>query len=105
MFGIVPVHPSQLYGSAGGFLVFGTLLLMERWSRFWGATFGRFLVLYGVSRFAVDLSRYYEPEQLMMLGWSNNQWLSLVLIGIGSIVLVLGANGRLGGSWRVGEGS
>ena len=30
MFGIVPVHPSQLYGSAGGFLVFGLLLLMEK---------------------------------------------------------------------------
>ncbi|MBU8870512.1 MAG: prolipoprotein diacylglyceryl transferase [Gemmatimonadales bacterium] len=100
MFGVVPVHPSQLYASAAGFLTFGLLLLMERWSPLRGATFGRFLVLYGVSRFVVDFSRYYEPEQIVMLGWSNNQWISLGFVTIGSMLLVLSAKGVLGGPWR-----
>jgi len=100
MFGQVAVHPSQLYGSAGGFLIFGLLLLLERWSRFNGATFGRFLLLYGVSRFAVDFSRYYEPDQVMAFGWSNNQWISLGLIALGLVVLVLGARGQFGGPWQ-----
>ena len=105
VFGMVPVHPSQLYASALGFLVFGLLLLMEKWSRNRGATFGRFLVLYGVSRFVVDLSRFYEPDQVMVLGWSNNQWISLGLIFVGSVFLVLSAREQLGGPWRAKERS
>lgn len=103
-FGMVPVHPSQLYASAAGFVIFGLLLLMEKWSTVRGGTFGRFLVLYGVSRFVVDFSRYYEAEQVLMLGWSNNQWVSLGLMAVGSVFLVLGANGRLGGPWQMEEG-
>lgn len=100
IFGHIPVHPSQLYGSAGGFLVFGTLLLLERISSFRGATFGRFLILYGVSRFVVDFSRYYEPDQVLWLGLSNNQWISLGLMCLGSVILVLGSRGNLGGAWK-----
>jgi phosphatidylglycerol---prolipoprotein diacylglyceryl transferase len=101
VFGEVAIHPSQLYGSAAGFATFALLLLMERWSRTRGSTFGRFLVLYGVSRFAVDFSRYYEVDQVMMFGWSNNQWISLVLILVGAVTLALSATGRLGGPWQV----
>ena len=86
-FGPVAVHPSQLYGSAGGFAVFGLLLLLERWRPARGATFGRFLVLYGSVRFLEDLTRYYEPEQLMALGWSNNQWISVAMVLAGLAVL------------------
>ena len=87
-FGPVAVHPSQLYGSAAGFAVFGLLLLLERWRSARGATFGRFLVLYGVARFLEDMTRYYEPGQLMALGWSNNQWISVAMVAAGLAVLV-----------------
>lgn len=87
-FGDVAVHPSQLYGSLGGFAVFGLLLLLERLPSPRGATFGRFLVLYGVSRFLVDLTRWYEPDQVMAFGWSNNQWISAALVLAGSAILV-----------------
>lgn len=103
LFGQAPVHPSQLYGSLGGFLVFGTLLLLERVSHFRGATFGRFLILYGGSRFVVDFSRFYETDQVMLFGWSNNQWISLGLMLIGTVVLVMGARGSLGGPWTAKE--
>ncbi|MEZ4388649.1 MAG: prolipoprotein diacylglyceryl transferase [Candidatus Krumholzibacteriia bacterium] len=90
-FGDLAVHPSQLYGSAGGFLIFALLLLWERQSHRPGETIGRFLVLYGVQRFAVDFSRYYEASQRLMFGWSNNQWLSLALIVLGLGLLVRAA--------------
>ena len=99
-FGEVGVHPSQIYASAGGFAVFGLLLLLERFHNFRGATFGRFLILYGVSRFVVDFSRYYEADQVMMFGWSNNQWISLGMMLLGTVFLVLGSRGSLGGSWQ-----
>ncbi|MCP4572498.1 MAG: prolipoprotein diacylglyceryl transferase [bacterium] len=92
-FGDVAVHPSQLYGSFGGFAIFGLLLLLERLPSPRGATFGRFLALYGVSRFLVDLSRWYEPDQVMALGWSNNQWISAGLVAAGIVILAL-AHGR-----------
>lgn len=87
-FGHIAVHPSQLYSSGGGFLIFGLLLLLERVWNYRGATFGRFLLLYGVSRFTVDFSRYYEPEQIVALGWSNNQWISMGLMLAGLLVMI-----------------
>jgi phosphatidylglycerol:prolipoprotein diacylglycerol transferase len=102
-FGDVPVLPSQLYGSLGGFAVFGLLLLLERFSYYRGATFGRFLILYGLSRFVIDFTRFYEPEQVLLLGWSNNQWISVGLMITGLVVLVLGARGHLGGEAQAKE--
>jgi phosphatidylglycerol:prolipoprotein diacylglycerol transferase len=87
-FGPVAVQPSQLYASAAGFLVFALLLLWERWSPRRGATFWRFLMLYGLDRFLNDFTRYYEPSQRTWLGWSNNQWLSLV-VAVGALVMLL----------------
>ena len=45
-------------------------------------------MLYGLHRFIVDFSRYYEESQRMLLGWSNNQWLSvgLIVLGLGLMV-------------------
>jgi phosphatidylglycerol:prolipoprotein diacylglycerol transferase len=88
-FGQVPVLPSQLLGSAGGFTVFALLLLLERVSSYRGATFGRFLLLYGLSRFAVDFTRYYEPEQILRFGWNNNQWISLGMMVVGLTVMII----------------
>ena len=86
VFGARALHPTQLYASAAGLLVWGLLLLAERRPSGRGATFGRFLALYGLARFGEDLLRYYEPEQ-MVLGLSNNQWLSLGLVAGGVFVL------------------
>lgn len=88
-YGHVAVLPSQLFASAGGFIIFALLLLLERFSNYRGATFGRFLLLYGISRFAVDFSRYYEPEQIMMLGWNNNQWISVGMMLGGLAIMVI----------------
>jgi phosphatidylglycerol---prolipoprotein diacylglyceryl transferase len=91
-FGPVAVHPSQLYSSLGGFLIFALLLWWERRSARPGQTLGRFLALYGLVRFGEDFSRYYEPTQRWLWGLSNNQWLSLLLVPLGLFVL-----------WRVGR--
>lgn len=96
-FGPVGVQPSQLYGSAAGFAVFGLLLLLERWRPARGATFGRFLVLYGLVRFAEDFTRYYEPGQVMALGWTNNQWISVAMAAVGAAVLWRIRRARTGG--------
>ncbi len=92
-FGQVAVHPSQLYASLGGFLIFGALLLWERHSARPGETLGRFLLLYGVHRFVIDFTRYYEETQRLMFGWTNNQWLSVAMVILG-LALMLTAGHR-----------
>ena len=100
IFGQIPLHPSQLYASGGGFLIFGLLLLLERFVRFPGSTFALFLGLYGLQRFLVDFTRHYEADQLLLFGWSNNQWISIGLMVGCLALLVLGSRGRLGTEWK-----
>lgn len=91
-FGGRAVHPTQLYASAAGFTIFGLLLLAERLPSGRGATFGRFLALYGVARLVEDMFRYYEPGQVL-LGLSNNQWVSAVLVVAGLAVMMRARRG------------
>ena len=86
-FGPLAVYPTQLFSSGGGFLIFGLLLLAERWHQRRGATFALFMILYGVQRFTVDFFRYYTSDQ-MISGLTNNQWISVGLVVAGLLVLV-----------------
>ena len=33
--------------------------------------------------------RHYEVEQVVLLGWSNNQWISVGLVALGTVILLL----------------
>jgi phosphatidylglycerol:prolipoprotein diacylglycerol transferase len=59
-------HPSQLYEAILEGLVMGTLLLWLAWRRGWlkrpGALTGMFLIIYGLSRFAVEFVRQPDPQ-------------------------------------------
>jgi phosphatidylglycerol:prolipoprotein diacylglycerol transferase len=79
----VPVHPSQIYESLGAFVVFCALLIVDRHRPYSGFTFWTFLGFYGVLRFLVDLSRYYDPgSSLRLMGhaFSVNQVISVCLV-------------------------
>ena len=79
------VHPSQLYNSLAGLLIFGALLYLERYKRFQGYTALLYFMMYAVGRFVIDYSRHYESE-LVYLGLSHNQVLSLcVFLAAGAI--------------------
>jgi len=63
-----PLHPTQLYSSLYGLVIFGILLSVERrYRRFDGSTFWILVGLYGLARFSVDFVRYYD-SMLMKLG-------------------------------------
>jgi len=78
-----PIHPTQLYSSLYGLVIFGALLLLERFKRFDGFTFWVFVLLYSVARFAVDFVRYYEPSMTLLTvggtSFSVNQGISVGL--------------------------
>ena len=90
----VHLHPAQLYNAALGFGLFGLLLWLDRKPRFDGFVFAVLLIGEPVTRFFVDLFRYYESSMTlgglggavgMML--SVNQGISIMLCGMGFLLL------------------
>lgn len=84
----VNLHPTQLYASLYGLIIFLLLLLFERQVNKRGGTFGAFLVLYGISRFALDFFRFYEENMRVLIGLTLNQLLSLGLLILGVVLLL-----------------
>lgn len=86
----IHIHPTQVYSSLAGLAIFFLLLLMERWWRFNGSLFWRFVILYSLWRISVDLFRYYEPSATYEIGGFNvteSQLTSVGLIITGIIML------------------
>lgn len=84
LFGNVGVHPSPVYESIGGFLMFAVLLWNGRRRRQPGYFFGWFLLLYGILRFSGDFSRYYEEAMIVLrigdIPLSLNQAIAFVMV-------------------------
>lgn len=81
------IHPTQLYASAYGLLIFIILMLLDRQERFDGFLFGIFLILYGIARFIVDFFRFYENQMFLIDGIGFNQIVSFLLIIAGALLL------------------
>jgi phosphatidylglycerol---prolipoprotein diacylglyceryl transferase len=89
-----PVHPTELYSSLAGLILFGIALLFER--RKWrsGMVFGVMLVLYSAFRFLIDFVRYYENAANL---WTN-QFIALGLTAIGVAVILIARRQKPAGS-------
>jgi phosphatidylglycerol:prolipoprotein diacylglycerol transferase len=61
------LHPSQLYQSALGFLLFAVTTYVWKRRSFDGQVFWVFVMGEGVSRFIADFFRYYEGAQVVSL--------------------------------------
>jgi phosphatidylglycerol:prolipoprotein diacylglycerol transferase len=76
----VPLHPAQLYNAAGGLIMLGLLLWLERYRTFRGFTFLLAVIFYGILRLIVDFYRHFE-ENIFILriaetGLTANQVIS-----------------------------
>ncbi|MBM3315371.1 prolipoprotein diacylglyceryl transferase [candidate division WOR-3 bacterium] len=80
-----PIHPTQLYSSAAGFILFGIALILERRRFKDGVLFSVLLIAYSMFRFGIDFVRYYEDGANL---WGN-QVVSLALAGVGVALLIL----------------
>lgn len=87
------LHPSQLYMSAAGLLLFFVLLGLDRKRRFDGWLFWSYIALDGGLRFLIDFTRYYDETSLLGrvggLSFNMNQLLSAGLILISLVMLRL----------------
>lgn len=90
--GPLPRHPSQLYEMLlEGIILFAILWLYTRQKRPLGRPSGLFLIIYGVSRFAIEFVR--EPDAhlgAVAFGWMTmGQILTIPMILLGSLLFLI----------------
>jgi phosphatidylglycerol:prolipoprotein diacylglycerol transferase len=77
----VPLHPTQVYDAGAELLIMIVLLATERKGRvFAGRTFWLYILLYGVSRFIVEL--YRGDDRGSVMGLSTSQFISVVIVPV-----------------------
>ena len=83
----VPLHPTQVYEAGAELAILTLLLLTERRGRpFPGRTFWAYMLLYAMSRFAIEF--YRGDERGMVLGVSTSQFISLLIAPLSIAMLV-----------------
>ncbi|MBL7146332.1 MAG: prolipoprotein diacylglyceryl transferase, partial [Phycisphaerae bacterium] len=90
----LPVHPTQLYSSAAGAVLCLILFLFWRRSKKTdkilakpGCTFSLMFILYGITRFFMELLRDDNPFEFDGLTISQN--ISIAMIILGAVLLVV----------------
>jgi phosphatidylglycerol:prolipoprotein diacylglycerol transferase len=83
----VPLHPTQLYEAGAEGLILALLLATEhRGPRFAGRTFWLYMLLYSVSRYAIEIFRG-DPRGSVWT-FSTSQFISVLLAPLAVIMLV-----------------
>ena len=88
-FGDACLHPTQLYSSLYGFLLFVALHYFDRRKAFYGSTFAMLLMVEAFFRFVIEYVRYYEPEMFIHLGGESFTYNHLIAIGLFALGLAL----------------
>jgi phosphatidylglycerol:prolipoprotein diacylglycerol transferase len=78
----IALHPTQIYESAGDFVIFAILMVMRKKERFQGKLFWFYLLFYSTMRFFAEFFRD-DPR-----GWVIPQTLSTSQ-GIGIVAAIL----------------
>lgn len=82
----VPLHPTQLYDAAAELVILVVLLATERRGRpYAGRTFWLYMLLYGVSRFVVEM--YRGDERGSIAGLSTSQFVSVIAVPTALLML------------------
>jgi phosphatidylglycerol:prolipoprotein diacylglycerol transferase len=84
----VPLHPTQIYEAGVEGLILALLLATEsRGRKFPGRTFWLYMLLYAVSRFAIE---FYRGDPRGAVGmFSTSQFISLILAPLSVVMLVI----------------
>jgi phosphatidylglycerol:prolipoprotein diacylglycerol transferase len=80
----VKVHPTQLYELAQSLIVFSILWTVRKRNLRRGTIFYLYLVLAGSMRFIVE---FWRANPIVALGITEYQWISLMLVIIGVVLL------------------
>ncbi|MCI9273020.1 MAG: prolipoprotein diacylglyceryl transferase [Clostridiales bacterium] len=90
----VPLLPVQLYESVLNLLLFAGLLLLSHKVTKRGALIGCYLISYAAIRFVLEFFRY-DYVRGFLFGISTSQWISILLLPLGLLLVALPKNSRL----------
>jgi len=82
---LVPVHPTQLYETSIGFVIFAILWSLSEKASPVGTVFYLYLILAGLERFFIEFIR---TNNEYLFGLTGAQLISIVMISIGTYFLV-----------------
>lgn len=85
----VPLHPTQLYSSAGNFMIFAILLMMSRKDRFAGRLIFFYLLFYGLFRSFVEIFRGDERGAPIFDFLSTSQTIGLTAAAFAAVCLII----------------
>jgi phosphatidylglycerol---prolipoprotein diacylglyceryl transferase len=88
-FGDMCLHPTQLYSSLYGFLLFGVLHYLDKRKRFYGSMFALLLMVEAFFRFVIEYVRYYESEMILQFGGISFTYNHLIALGLFALGLIL----------------
>jgi phosphatidylglycerol---prolipoprotein diacylglyceryl transferase len=91
-FGNAKIHPSQLYFSLAGVLLFGITWALRKRMGTAGTLFWFSLMLYGLMRIPLDFTRAYEPETAFLTIFGADiveSQLSSLAIALFSLLMIL----------------
>lgn len=84
----VPLHPSQIYESAGEFLNFLILIMLRKRQTFEGQLFWVYIMNYAVIRSVVEIFRGDEVRGFIVRGISISQGISFLLFASAAFMLL-----------------
>jgi phosphatidylglycerol:prolipoprotein diacylglycerol transferase len=86
----IPLHPTQLYESAGEFINFLILITLRGYKSFNGQLFMTYLLLYSVLRFIVEFFRGDMSRGFIIYNLSISQGISILifLVAIGGLIIL-----------------
>lgn len=83
------VHPVQLYEAGYNLLIYAVLVWMFRRSPRAGSVSALYLVLYSLGRFVLEFFRGDRGDRLAVGALSIGQFVSLLLLGFGGLLLIV----------------
>ncbi|MFH1076038.1 MAG: prolipoprotein diacylglyceryl transferase [Pseudomonadota bacterium] len=83
----VPLHPTQLYDSAGTFLIFLALIVLQKRKKIEGEVFCAYAIMYAGSRFIVEMFRGDDRGPVFLGGLSLSQMIAVFVAMAGVSML------------------
>lgn len=88
----IPLHPTQLYSSGSNLLIFFILITLRRYRKFEGQIFWAYILLYGITRSVIEISRgdYRGGEIMDILSVSQTMGCTLAIVAVVMLVVLAG---------------
>ncbi|OPX39006.1 MAG: prolipoprotein diacylglyceryl transferase [Desulfobacteraceae bacterium 4484_190.1] len=98
----IPLHPTQLYSSISGFIIFLILMIIHAKKKFDGQVFLWLLILHSTARLFIERFRGDDRGIFFNTGMSDTQFVTIIIL-ISSVVALIVIKSRMKNQGRRGK--